>query len=108
MGYNDIRNIVNRYVGAVKMFDEVMEANTQINDLIKPISTHLGITFGAHSQNNYSVSRDTFKKELQKSSWKTVFNKMEMGKYTTEKVMSQLNNFVEKTISRSFYNDKHP
>lgn len=96
MGYNDIRNIVNRYVGAVKMFDEVMEANTQINDLIKPISTHLGITFGAHSQNNYSVSRDTFKKELQKSSWKTVFNKMEMGKYTTEKVMSQLNNFVEK------------
>lgn len=95
MGYNEVREIVNRYVGAVKMFDEVMEKNKQINDLIKPISYNLEITFGANSRKHYSLDRDTFKKELQKSSWRAVFAKMNMRKYTTERVMSQLNKFVE-------------
>lgn len=95
MGYNEIRSIVNRYVGAVKMFDSVMEANKQINELINPISNQLGITFGAVSYNKHSIDRDTFKKELQKSSWRTVFGKMKMEKYTTSSVMGQLNKFVE-------------
>lgn len=96
MGFNEIRNIVNRYVGAVKMFDSVMETNKQINELIKPISLHLGIEFGAKAQSHYQLDRDTFKKELQKSAWRTVFAKMKMEKYTTSSVMGQLNKFVEK------------
>lgn len=96
MGFNEIRNIVNRYVGAVKMFESVMEANEQINDLIKPISNNLGIEFGAKAQSHYRLDRETFKKELQKSSWRTVFAKMKMQKYTTSSVMGQLNKFVEK------------
>lgn len=95
MGYNEVRNIVNRYVGAVKMFDEVMGINNKINSLIKPISSGLDIEFGARSRKHYTVERDTFKKELQKSAWRTVFDKMSMRKYTTERVMSQLNKFVE-------------
>jgi hypothetical protein len=95
MGYNEVRNIVNRYVGAVKMFDEVMSKNYHINELIKPISSNLDITFGAVSRKHYSIDRDTFKKELQKSSWRTVFSKMKMDKYTTSSIMSQLNKFVE-------------
>jgi hypothetical protein len=95
MGYNEVRNIVNRYMGAVKMFDEVMSKNYHINELIKPISNNLDITFGAVSRKHYSIDRDTFKKELQKSSWRTVFSKMKMDKYTTSSIMSQLNKFVE-------------
>ena len=95
MGYNEVRNIVNRYVGAVKMFDEVMDVNNKINSLIKPISSGLDIEFGARSRKHYTIERDTFKKELQKSAWRTVFNKLNMRKYTTERVMSQLNKFVE-------------
>lgn len=95
MGFNEIRNIVNRYVGAVKMFDSVMETNSQMNDLIKPISNNLNIEFGAKSNTHYIVSRDSFKKELQKSAWRTVFAKMKMDKYTTSSVMGQLNKFVE-------------
>ena len=95
MGYNEAREIVNRYVGAVKMFDEVMGVNSKINNLIKPISSGLDIEFGAKSRKHYTIERDTFKKELQKSAWRTVFDKMNMRKYTTERVMSQLNKFVE-------------
>lgn len=95
MQFNEIRNIVNRYVGAVKMFDEVMAANNAINDLIKPIKAYYGITFGAVDTNKYTVDRESFKKDLQKAAWVTVFNKMNMDKYVTERTMSKLNRFVE-------------
>jgi len=35
MPYNDIVDIVNRYIGAVKMFNEVIEASDKMNKLIK-------------------------------------------------------------------------
>lgn len=95
MSYNEVRNIVNRYVGAVKKFNEVMSANGEINSLIKPISSGLDITFGANSRQHYEITRETFKKELQKSAWRTVFKHLKMEKYTTQKTMAQLNKFVE-------------
>ena len=98
MKHNDIREIVNRYVAAVKMFDSVIEVSNQINGIIGPISDGLGITFGAQASrdNRYTViTRDVFKKELQKSAWRSVFNKMNMQKYVTKGVMSDINKFVE-------------
>jgi hypothetical protein len=98
MKHNDVREIVNRYVAAVKMFDSVMESNKTINNMISPISTGLDISFGAHNtRDRYSseINRDVFKKELQKSAWRSVFNKMNMGKYVTSGVMSDINKFVE-------------
>jgi hypothetical protein len=98
MQHNDIREIVNRYVGAVKMFDSVMDSNQAINNMIKPISAGLGIEFGAlstYGRSSSTITRDTFKKELQKSSWRSVFNKMNMQKYVTSNVMSDINKFVE-------------
>jgi hypothetical protein len=99
MKHNDIREIVNRYVGAVKMFDTVISASDEINSIMKPIAGGLGIAFGAYhtSRNNQfdTITRDTFKKELQKSAWRSVFNKMNMDKYVTRCVMSDINKFVE-------------
>lgn len=98
MKHNDIREIVNRYVAAVKMFDSVIEASDKMNGLIEPISAGLGITFGAQESrdNRYTnITRGVFKKELQKSAWRSVFNKMNMGKYVTRGVMSDINKFVE-------------
>lgn len=106
MQYSEIRNIVNRYVGAVKMFTSVIEASDRMNSLINPISDGLNITFGAHSSDrNYfksSIDRETFKKELQKSAWKSVFNKMNMNKYVTQKVIADLNVFIEKQSNVPF------
>jgi len=99
MKHNDIREIVNRYVAAVKMFDSVDDASQQINSLINPISNNLGIAFGAHSNDhetrNLIITRDVFKKELQKSAWRSIFDKMNMRKYVTSGVMEDINKFVE-------------
>lgn len=98
MKHNEIREIVNRYVGAVRIFDSVMSVSSEINGLIGPISSGLDISFGAHgtSNNRYTVvTRDVFKKELQKSAWRSVFNKLNMAKYVTTNVMSDINKFVE-------------
>lgn len=99
MRHNEVREIVNRYVGAVKMFDSVVSASGEINRLMGPISSGLGIAFGAYhtSRDNQfnTITRDVFKKQLQKSAWKTVFDKMNMRKYVTSGVMSDINKFVE-------------
>ena len=92
--HNEITEIVNRYVGAVRQFNSVLEKNEEINKLIEPIKGNR-IRFGAFEGQN-AVSREVFKKELQKSAWKTVFNKFNMQKYMTNSVMEDLNKFVEK------------
>lgn len=101
MQYNEIRNIVNRYVAAVQKFEAVMEASKEINDLMRPINPHEDIYFGAFIKDHnrrfehHSVDRDTFKKELQKMAWKSIFNKMDMRKYVTKSVMEDINKFCE-------------
>ena len=100
MGYNKIRSVVNRYVGAVKMFDKVMESNEAINSLISPISASARITFGAFQSRSdrngtEAVSRETFKKELQKSAWRVMFKELDVEKYLTESIKNDLNKFIE-------------
>jgi len=99
MSYNSIRDIVNRYVGAVKMFDEVLATANRINSLAQPFANSCDISFGAFwkGRNNYSqITRDIYKKELQKAAWQEVFKKMKMKKYVTSSVMEDINKFVEK------------
>lgn len=104
MGHNEIRNLVNRYADAVKMFNSVVEASEAMTKLIEPISTEMNIRFGAFDkQSVYStITRDHFKKELQKSAWKTVFNKLNMEQYVTGRVMEDINRFVEKQSNVPF------
>lgn len=110
MKRNEIREVVDRYVGAVKMFERVMEVNNSLNTVIRPIAKHMGIFFGAFEKVNgrYSdlvgteISRDKFKKELQKSAWKTLFDKFEMQKYVTQSVIADINRFVEQQTAVPF------
>ncbi len=106
MAYSEVRNIVNRYVGAVKMFDSVIEANNKMESLIAPIGGSMDIHFGAFKKTgNFSsskVDRETFKKELQKSAWRAVFNKLNVTKYVTRKVIEDLNAFIEKQSNVPF------
>ena len=106
MTYNSIQEVVSRYVGAVKMFDDVISASNTINGLIKPISDGLGIHFGAYTGshgNQYNViNRDVFKKALQKSAWRSVFHKFNMNKYVTQKLMGDINKFVEQQTAVPF------
>lgn len=103
--YNYIRDIVSRYVQAVSKFDYVMEVSNEINSLTNPISNY-GIKFGAYRtgrENNYGlVTRDDFKKELQKQCWNRVFEDMKMDRYVTKGVRETLNRFVEKQVHVPF------
>jgi predicted RNA methylase len=103
--YNFIQDIVSRYVESVKMFESVEEINNKISVNIKSVTTNFSIGFGAHytsSDNHGEITRDVFKKELQKSAWKNIFAKMNMHKYVTKGVLSDINKFVEQQIHVPF------
>lgn len=97
--YDYVQDIVSRYVGAVKLFDDVMKASERINALTAPINRH-GIKFGAykHGENygNENITRDYFAKDLQKRAWRKLFDDMNMDKYLTKGVRETINSFVEK------------
>jgi hypothetical protein len=105
MKYNYVRDIVNRYVSAVRLWDKVIPLAKEINELTKPISEY-GIKFGAYyssSKTNYGeISRETFKKELQKDAWQRLFTDMNMNKYVTEGVKENINKFVETQVHVPF------
>jgi hypothetical protein len=105
MPYNYVRDIVNRYVGAIKLFDRVMPLANEINELTKPISDY-GIKFGAyttgHSSNYGTITREIYRKELQKQAWQRIFSDLNMGKYVTKGVNQTINKFVETQIHVPF------
>lgn len=103
MPYNAVRDLVNRYVGAIKIYDEQLATGAKMNDLI---GEHFvfertnyndirpPITFQC-SRDNQPVLREEFKKELQKAGWTGIFRMMNMQKYATEGLQSDINKFVE-------------
>jgi predicted RNA methylase len=103
--YDFIQDVVSRYVESVKMFDSVEEANRRISDNIKAVTTRFSIGFGAHytSRDNHGeITREVFKKELQKAAWQNIFDKMNMHKYVTKGVLADINKFVEQQIHVPF------
>lgn len=118
--YNIVRELVNRYVTAVKMFDKVMEISDQINDTAKFVDYEvaddgnererqygfLPITFGArwcNDKQRYSkVTHDIYKKELQKYYWHIIFQKLNMEKYATKSLREQINKFIEQNENTPF------
>ncbi len=94
MPYNFVRDCVNRYVEAVKQFDSVMEASNTINGLLDGIGAK-SIHFGATGKNSENITRDRFKKQIQKDAWRWIFKKFNIEKFITSKVMANINSFVE-------------
>jgi hypothetical protein len=93
MQYNEVRALVNRYVGTMKAYDTMMEQVENVNHLIKGIgmsSIDMKIGF-----NDSVTSKEQFSKILQKRSWNYIFNKLNMQKYVTSGVMRDINKFVE-------------
>lgn len=116
MQYNFVRDIVNRYTSAVRMFDQVMQLSKDINEVadfydFKTIQDHktgelrqekvtyggLPITFGAQTKSEHptAVSHQRYKRELQKHYWHIIFQKLNMDKYATKDLREQINKFIE-------------
>ncbi|HET8736218.1 MAG TPA: DUF4942 domain-containing protein [Pricia sp.] len=93
MSYNAIRDVVQRYVGSVRLYDEVLENAVKMNALSGTLGVK-GVAFTC-TVDDKPAKKEEFINGLQKSSWEWVFRKMNMGKFMTQKLKEELNNFVE-------------
>lgn len=100
MSYNAVREVVQRYVNAVKLYDEVLANAVKMNVLTEGIGVS-DIVFTC-SQDKSQVSREEFAKELQKKSWSWIINKMNLQKYSTRGLNDDINKFVEQQKSMKF------
>lgn len=112
--YNVVREIVNRYVSAVKLFDESMEMAKRINEAAeyfdykedgsKKHYGYLPIKFETVDVNGKTVhvSHQQYKKQLQRYYWRIIFDKLNMEKYATTKLNEQINRFIQKQVHVPF------
>lgn len=111
MGYDAIRDLVNRYKGAVELYDQAMEVSNKINDLTNfdsmvndkagyihrnPSSIRFGAYWkGSDTEKPQEITRQIFKNQLKKDAWRFVFRLLDLKKYATNKLMEQIDRFVE-------------
>lgn len=88
MSYNVVRDLVNRYVQACKIYGELTTVKSRLNSVT-------GDFFGGDLGIKATLSYQDYKKELQKSGWMFILNKMNLSKYTTRGVREDINKFVE-------------
>lgn len=93
MQYNEVRALVNRYVGTMKAFDKMKNELDALNHLISGIGMS-SVTLEISSE-RMVTTKEQFSKIIQKRSWHHIFNKMNMEKYVTSGVMKDINKFVE-------------
>lgn len=93
MPFNEIRAAVNRYVGTMKIYDQMQQVSNSLNYSLKGIGmSDIRIQLG---HNETVETKEQFSKIIQKRSWKHIFNKMNLEKYVTSGVMADINKFVE-------------
>lgn len=93
MKYDFIRDLVQRYIQAVKLFDEQLNIGVKMNNLTAGFySSNMAFEI---TEENKPISRNEFKKDLQKSAWNFIFNKMNLTKYATRGLRDDINKFVE-------------
>ena len=93
MPYNAIRDIVQRVVGAMKIYDNQMEQAVLMNDTIGLIGGMKDLSFVMKNEDK-QYNRETFRREVQKNAWSWVFRKMNMDKYMTSGVKEKINKFI--------------
>lgn len=101
--HSHVREIVQRYVSAVKQYDVMIDNAVILNQTISSVASYgfKDLTISV-SKENKSITKENFVKELKKSSWKYVFSKLNMGKFVTVKVREDLNVLIEKQTSIPF------
>lgn len=91
--YDFIRDIVNRYVAAVKIFDKQLTAAVEMNRLTYSFySSSIALSI---REGDKEIKREEYKKDLQKNAWKFIFNKLNLNKYATRGLREDINKFVE-------------
>lgn len=93
ISYNVVRDLVNRYVAAIKLYDEQLILGTRMNTLLNGYYGE-SLTFTC-TQNGTPKLRNDFKKDLQKAGWAFIFTKMNLQRFATKGLREDINRFVE-------------
>ena len=102
MKYDYIRDLVNRYVEACKLFDKQLTIISDMNNLISSsqyFDTTLSVSLNSGDK---LYTKTSFKKDLQKNAWKSIFNKLDMDKYVTKQLRQDINKFIENQTNIPF------
>ena len=100
MSYNIVRDLVNRYVESIKIFDRQLDEAKRMNALTSGyFGTNIGLSL---TEKEAPITRAEFKKQMQKSGWNFIFNKMNLQKHTTTQLRSDINKFVEEQTEVPF------
>jgi len=108
MSYNAVRDLVNRYVESIKIYDQQLITAVKLNDLQKDYfdlsdpDDRRGEIAISINQGGVQVARNEFKKRMQKSGWRWIFEKMDLKKTATKGLREDINKFVEKQQSVPF------
>ncbi len=93
MPYNAVRDIVNRYVAAVRLYDEQLNLGVKMNSLLSGFYGN-ELAFNCTEKGTPKLRND-FKKDMQKAGWQYVFDKLNMRKFATRGLKEDINKFVE-------------
>jgi hypothetical protein len=92
--YRRSRDIVNRYVEACRIFDEQVEAGTRLRTVLDGFfGQELGLQV---TVDGAAVTRNRFRKDLQKAAWQHVFAEFLPAQMATSQLAKDINSFVEK------------
>jgi hypothetical protein len=91
--YRRSRDIVNRYVEACRIYDEQVEAATRLHNVLDGFfGKDLGLQVTVEGA---PVSRNRFRKDLQKAAWQHVFAEFLPAQMATSQLARDINQFVE-------------
>jgi hypothetical protein len=91
--YRRSRDIVNRYVEACRIFDEQAAAGVRLHSVLDGFfGKDLGLQVTIEGE---AVTRNRFRKDLQKQAWKHVFDEFLPQQMATSQLAKDINRFVE-------------
>ncbi len=100
MPYNAVRDLVNRYVAAVKLYDEQLNTGVKMHSLLNGFYGK-DLAFSC-TQNGIPMLRNDFKNSLQHAGWKFIFDKLNLHEHITRGVREDINKFIEQNKKYPF------
>lgn len=106
MSYNAVRDLVNRYVECVKIYDDQLNTAIRLSEMRanyfdrdyedddrRNEKSTISISI---SRNGIPLARNQFKKQMQKAGWRWIFEQMDLTKTATKGLREDINKFVER------------
>lgn len=97
MSYNVVRDLVNRYVQACKIYSELLTVKKRLTETTGSffVESKTGVVLA-------NLDYESYKSEMQKAGWGWIFEKMNLTKHTTRGLREDINKFVEENKNIPF------